>query len=174
MLPRDGNGLGKGTTVPILFKSVQLVDFGSATNILGQFDGVGQAVSPGGVLAPGVNAAATAEIINILQQDDLAKFGLNTNTNPANSNTINEKIEGMALVPDLSTPQANDFFLFVANDNDFQSSNVKMLDAAGNVVALGDHRLNAGVTNDAIFYVWRLTIDADAKKFFRMDVTAAP
>ncbi|RYD39743.1 MAG: esterase-like activity of phytase family protein, partial [Verrucomicrobiaceae bacterium] len=41
MLPRDGNGMGKGTTLPIVFKSVQLVDFASATNIVGQYDGVG-------------------------------------------------------------------------------------------------------------------------------------
>ncbi len=171
MLPRDGNGLGKNTTVPITFKSVQLVDFASATNILGMFDGVGQSVSPAGALDPGVNAAAAAEVINMLQPNDLAKFGLNTITNPANANTLNEKIEGMALVPDLSTEQANDFFLFVANDNDFQSSNVMMLNAAGDVVSKGDGRLNAGITNDAMFYVWRLTIDAGGKKFFRMDVT---
>lgn len=170
MLPRDGNGLGKGTTVPILYKSVQLVDFASATNILGTYDGLGQQVSPAGVLAEGVNAAATAEVVNMLHAADLAKFGLNTTTNPANSNTLNEKIEGMALVPDLSTPEGNDFFLFVANDNDFQSSNVTMLDAAGNVSSRGDGRLNAGITNDAMFYVWRLTIDAGGKKFFRMGV----
>jgi uncharacterized protein YjiK len=184
MLPRDGNGLGKGTMVPITFKSVQLVDFASATNILGQFDDAGEAVSPGGVLADGVNTAATAEVINMLQQDDLAKFGLNLNMNQvpalrADSNTLNEKIEGMALVPDLSTEQGNDFFLFVANDNDFQSSDVRMLNAAGQVVSRGDGRLNKdasnnGITNDAMYYVWRLTIDADARKFFRMDVTEEP
>ena len=169
MLPRDGNGLGKGTTVPITFKSVQLVDIASATNILGLYDAVGEQISPAGVLRAGINAAASAEIINILEPTDLAKFGLNT-TIPANANTINEKIEGMALVPDISTPAANDFFLFVANDNDFQSSDVKMLNAAGVVVSKGDGRLNAGVTNDAMFYVWRLTIDAGGKKFFRMKI----
>jgi hypothetical protein len=171
MLPRDGNGMGKGTTVPITFKSVQLVDFASATNILGMFDGVGQAVSPGGVLDPLVTAAATAEVINMLEPTDLAKFGLNTNTNPSNANTLNEKIEGMALVPDISTPAANDFFLFIANDNDFQSSDVKMLNAAGVVVSKGEGRLNAGITNDAMFYAYRMTIDAGGRKFFRMDVT---
>jgi uncharacterized protein YjiK len=171
MLPRDGNGLGKGTTVPITYKSVQLVDFASATNILGMFDGVGQAVSPGGVLDPLVTAAATAEVINMLEPTDLAKFGLNTNTNPSNANTLNEKVEGMALVPDISTPAANDFFLFIANDNDFQSSGVKMLNAAGVVASKGDGRLNAGITNDAMFYVYRMTIDAGGRKFFRMDVT---
>ena len=173
MLPRDGNGMGKGTTDPIVFKSVQLVDFASATNILGLFDSVGAQISPGGVLSPGINPAATAEIINMLNPADLAKFGFNTDTNPADANTLNEKMEGMALVPDLSTTQANDFFLFVANDNDFQSSDVKMLDASGALVSYGDGRLNAGVTNDAVFYAWRITIDA-GRKFFRMDVAEAP
>jgi uncharacterized protein YjiK len=170
MLPRDGNGLGTGTTTPISFKSVQLVDFASATNILGSYDAEGDAVSPSGVLASGVNAAASAEVINMLNPTDLAKFGLNTNTNPSNSNTLNEKMEGMALVPDLSTPQGNDFFLFIANDNDFQASDVKMVNAAGALVSFGDGRLNAGITNDAMFYAYRITIDACGKKFFSFAV----
>jgi hypothetical protein len=170
MLPRDGNGMGKGTTDPIVFKSVQLVDFASATNILGDKDGEGEQISPGGTLIPGVNAAASAEVINMLNPVDLAKFGFNTNTNPSNSNTLNEKMEGMALVSDLSTPQANDFFLFVANDNDFQSANVQMLDELGVVVSKGDGRLNAGITNDAVFYAYRITIDAGGKKFFRFGI----
>lgn len=169
MLPRDGNGLGKLNSTPITFKSVQLVDFASASNILGQYDGRTDQISPAGVLRPEIKAAATSEIINMLQQGDLTKFGLNT-TIPANANTLNEKIEGMALVPDLSTPATNDFFLFVGNDNDFQSSDVKMLNAAGVVESRGDGRLTPGVTNDAMFYVWRLTIDADGKKFFRFEV----
>lgn len=169
MLPRDGNGLGKLNSAPILFKSVQLVDFASATNILGQYDSVGEQISPGGVLRNGINAAASAEVINMLHQDDLTKFGLNKDI-PANADTLNEKIEGMALVPDISTSAANDFFLFIANDNDFQSSDVKMLNAAGVVVSKGDGRLNAGITNDAMFYVYRLTIDASGKKFFRFGI----
>lgn len=170
MLPRDGNGMGKGTIVPTVFKAVQLVDFASATNIVGMYDGVGEKVSPDGVLRQGINAAATAEVINLLDPTQLAKFGFNTNTTPADTNTINEKIEGMALVPDLSTPQANDFFLFVANDNDFQSSKVKMLDATGNIVSYGDGRLNAGVTNDAIFYAYRITIDS-GNRFYRLGIS---
>jgi hypothetical protein len=174
MLPRDGNGLGKGTMIPITYKSVQLVDFASASNILGQYDGRADKITnASGVLLPEIKAAATSEIVNMLQPDDLAKFGLNLNPNnglASDSNTLNEKIEAMALVPDLSTPAENDFFLFVGNDNDFQSSEVKMLDAAGNIVSRGDGRLNAGVTNDAMFYVWRLTIDAGGSRFFRFEV----
>jgi hypothetical protein len=172
MLPRDGNGLGTGSATPIVFKSVQLVDFASATNILGTYDAEGDAVSPAGVLAPGVNAAASAEVINMLNPTDLTKFGLNTNTAAPDSNTLNEKMEGMALVPDLSTTQGNDFFLFVANDNDFQSSNVRMLDASGTFFNT-DGRSDAGngpLVNDAMFYAYRITIDAGGKRFFRFAV----
>jgi hypothetical protein len=172
MLPRDGNGLGSGSVTPITFKSVQLVDFASATNILDTYDAEGNAVSPAGVLAPGVNAAASAEVINMLNPTDLAKFGLNTNTAAPDANTLNEKMEGMALVPDLSTTQGNDFFLFVANDNDFQAANVQMLNAAGAFFS-ADGRSDAGngpLTNDAMFYAYRITIDACGKKFFRFAV----
>jgi len=42
--------------------------------------------------------------------------------------------------------------------------------AASVVASKGDGRLNAGITNDAMFYVYRLTIDASGKKFFRFEV----
>ena len=177
MLPRDGNGLGVGTTNPIVFKSVQLVDFASATNVPGTYDGIGVPVSPAGNLTAGVNAAASADVINLLNPADLTKFGFNTTTSAPNSNTLNEKIEGMALVPDLLTAQANDFFQFVANDNDFQSGAVRMLQNNGTFLAVGslpDARANAGkgpLVNDAVFRAYRITIDAGGKKFFRMDVT---
>ena len=93
-----------------------------------------------------------------------------TNVAAADSNTLNEKMEGMALVPDLSTMQGNDFFLFIANDNDFQSFDVKMVNATGALVSYGDGRPNAGITNDAMFYAHRITIDAAGKKFFRFGI----
>jgi hypothetical protein len=179
MLPRDGNGLGTGLNTgnppaPTVLKSVRLVDFASATNILGSFDAAGNAISPGGVLNPAIVPAASEEVINMLAPDDLAKFGFNTNNAAPSSTTINEKWEGMSLVPDLSTPAANDFFLFVANDNDFQSSNVLMLDGSGTVVSHGDQRSDAGngpIVNDAVFLAFRVTIDASKGRFFRFDVT---
>ncbi len=174
MLPRDGNGLGTGSTAPIVYKSVQLVDFSSATNILGLKDAEGEAISPSGVLNSAVKAAAAKDIINMLDSGDLTKFGLNTNTAAPDSNTLNEKMEGFGLVPDLSTVAENDYFLFVANDNDFQSADVKMIDAAGNLVSYGDARSDAGngkVTNDAMFYAYRLIIETGGKRFFRMKVT---
>lgn len=178
MLPRDGNGLGTGLNTgnppaPTVLKSVRVVDFSSATDILGSYDAIGDAISPAGVLRAGIVPAASEEVINMLAAADLAKFGFNTNNTTPSSTTINEKWEGMSLVPDLSTPEANDFFLFVANDNDFQSSNVLMLDGTGAVVSQGDRRSNAGngpIVNDAVYIAFRVTIDVGGDRFFRFDV----
>ncbi len=177
MLPRDGNGLGTVTGNPIVYKSVQLVDFSSATNILGLADGEGNRVSVAGLLDPSIKAAATLDVVNMLDPTDLAKFGLNTNTAMPDSNTLNEKMEGFALVPDLSTKAENDYFLFVANDNDFQSPDVRMVDASGTLVSYGDGRADTGngpVTNDAMFYAYRLLIEPGGKRFYRMNVTETP
>jgi len=178
MLPRDGNGLGKGTVDPIVTKAVQLVDLDGATNVLGLYDAEGNQISPAGVLRSDIIPASSIVVVNLISSTDLAKFGLNANTTAPNQYTINEKMEGMSIVPDLSTERADDFFLFVANDNDFQSSDVKMLDATGAIVSYGDGRFvhpNTGrTTNDATFYVYRLTISPNDRKFFRLSIEPTP
>jgi hypothetical protein len=178
MLPRDGNGLGKSTADPIVTKTVDLVDFGSATNVLGSYDAVGSAISPSGVLRVGITPAKSTVVINLLSSTDLTKFGFNTNTTSPNQFTVAEKAEGMALVPDTSTPSTEDYFLFVANDNDFQSSDVKMLDATGAIVSYGDARSSVSgspkITNDAVFTAWRITICPNNRKFFKIAIPGAP
>ncbi|TAE75796.1 MAG: hypothetical protein EAZ65_09395 [Verrucomicrobia bacterium] len=169
MLPRDGNGLGKGDTNPPVVKTVDLVDFSTATNVLGLYDSEADQVSPSGTLRSGITPARSTVVVNLLSSDDLGKFGFNTNTASPNSFTVNEKAEGMALVPDTSTASTEDYFLFVANDNDFQASDVRMVDASGNLVSYGDAR-DRGITNDAVFTAWRITICPNNRKFFRMDV----
>lgn len=173
MLPRDGNGLGKGTTDPIVTKTVDLVDFSAATNILGIYDAEGNQISPSGTLRSTITPARSTVVVNLLSNTDLAKFGFNTNTAAPNQFTVNEKAEGMALVPDTSTASTEDYFLFVANDNDFQSSDVRMIDAAGNLVSYGDAR-DRGITNDAVFTAWRITICPNNRKFFRIQVNTTP
>ncbi len=173
MLPRDGNGLGKGTTDPIVTKTVDLVDFSAATNILGLYDAEGNQISPAGTLRSTITPARSTVVVNLLSSADLTKFGFNTNTASPNQFTVNEKAEGMALVPDTSTANTEDYFLFVANDNDFQSSDVRMVDAAGNLVSYGDAR-DRGITNDAVFTAWRLTICPNNRKFFRIQVNTTP
>jgi uncharacterized protein YjiK len=173
MLPRDGNGLGKGTTDPIVTKTVDLVDFSTATNVLGLYDAEGNQISPSGTLRATITPAKSTVVVNLLSSADLAKFGFNTNTTTPNSFTVNEKAEGMALVPDTSTASTEDYFLFIANDNDFQSSDVRMVDATGTLVSYGDAR-DRGITNDAVFTAWRITICPNNRKFFRIEVDTAP
>ncbi|MCX6840025.1 MAG: lamin tail domain-containing protein [Verrucomicrobia bacterium] len=173
MLPRDGNGLGKGTTDPIVTKTVDLVDFSTATNVLGLYDARGNQISPTGALRVGITPARSTVVVNLLSSADLGKFGFNTNTASPNSFTVNEKAEGMALVPDTSTASSEDYFLFVANDNDFQSSDVRMVDATGNLVSYGDAR-DRGIVNDAVFTAWRITITPNNRKFFRLDLDTTP
>jgi hypothetical protein len=174
MLPEDGNGFGSGSTAPGVYKCVQLVDFASATNILGQYDAEGAAVSPAGILNPAITAAASRDIVNLLDPADHARFGINTNNFAPDAFTLQEKLEGMALVPDLSTPAPDDFFLFVANDNDFQSSQVKMLNSSGLIQNFGDGRVDVGngkITNDAVFYVYRISIGPLNGRYYRMKIT---
>jgi hypothetical protein len=172
MLPRDGSGLGTGSANPIVAKTVDLVDFSGATNILGLFDTKGAQISPGAVLNPAITPARSTVVVNLASAADLAKFGLNANTASPNSNTLNEKLEGLALVPDLSTPSTEDYFLFVANDNDFQSADVRMLKADGTGLDLLGDQTAGGIVNDAMFYVWRITICPSNRKFFRIEVDA--
>ncbi|MES2596278.1 MAG: lamin tail domain-containing protein [Verrucomicrobiota bacterium] len=169
MLPRDGNGLGKGTTDPIVMKTVDLVDFASATNILNLHDAEGAQISPTGTLRTSITPAKSTVVINLLSTADLTKFGFNTNTSAPNQFTVNEKMEGMSLVPDTSTTSTDDYFLFLGNDNDFQSSDVKMIDASGALVSYGDAR-DRGITNDAVFTAWRIIITPNNRKFFRVNV----
>jgi len=178
MLPRDGNGLGKSTADPIVTKTVDLVDFSAATNVLGLYDAEANPISPAGNLLATITPAKSTVVINLLSTADLTKFGFNTNTTTPNQFTVAEKIEAMALVPDTSTVSTEDYFLFVANDNDFQSSDVRMLDASGNIVSYGDARSSVAgspkITNDAVFTAWRITICPDNRKFFRLDVDTTP
>jgi hypothetical protein len=178
MLPRDGNGLGKSTADPIVTKTVDLVDFSSATNVLGLYDAEGNQISPSGNLRAAITPAKSTVVINLLSTADLTKFGFNTNTNSPNQFTLAEKIEAMSLVPDTSTISTEDYFLFVANDNDFQSSDVQMLDATGAIVSYGDARSSVlgspKITNDAVFTAWRITICPNNRKFFKIALPGAP
>lgn len=154
ILSRDGNGRGANNGAPV-FKSVLLADLSSATDIDGAFDGIGSAVAPSGVLAPTVTPIAWSEALNMLGALDLGmpeveQFGFNFLANNGDENTLSEKWEGMALAP--VGDGTGDFFLFLANDNDFQSRNGFYMNEAGQLVGY-----DAGLDNETVFLAFRVS-----------------
>jgi len=158
VLARDGNG--RGAAGAPVFKSVLLADISAATNIDigGTYDAEGAAVAPGGVLNGTVTPIAWTEALNMLGKLDLnisevAKFGLNLNAAPGDINSICEKWEALGLVSANDAANPNDYFLFVGNDNDFQSATGVYKDAAGN-----NQSYNAGLENDTLVLAYRVRI----------------
>ncbi|TGD97222.1 esterase-like activity of phytase family protein [Methylobacterium nonmethylotrophicum] len=148
VLSRDSNGLGTGTTTPIVYKSVLLVDTASATNIAGSaYDGT-TPLAPNGSLRAGITPVQTTEVVNILNPVQLNRFGMNLTTSPATQTTLSEKWEAMGLVPVLSERAPNDYFLLVGNDNDF-------LTRQG---VINGQAYDAGITNDSVILAYRLTL----------------
>src|SRR5262245_15499701 len=67
--------------------------------------------------------------------------------------TFSEKWEGMSLVPALDPANPNDYFLFLANDNDFNTTNGFMKLADGSF-----EQYNTNLNNDTVFLAYRVTV----------------
>ena len=162
VLTRDGNGNGSGNAAlksgsttqpdnPMVWKDIALVSTVGATNLAGTIYETTYAptvAGAGSTLAPvaGIVAATTTDFVNLLNVNQLARFGLNTNTlgirdgtiNTAlaqNSNSLSEKWEALSVVPCLDAAYPNDYFLMVGNDNDFLTATGTMLGTAYNGVS---------------------------------------
>lgn len=164
VLSRDGNGRGtNGNANAIAFKSVLLVDVSGATNIAGTpFSGTTPisttaAANGSGALVPGIVPVQQVELVNMLNTAQLAKFGVNTKTNPSTQFTLSEKWEAMGLAPVLEEAHPHDFFLLIGNDNDFVSHDI---DAAG--VTDANAALNSATAgtgdNDNVIMFYRLSL----------------
>ena len=173
VLTRDGNGNGSGNAAynasgvgfadnPQVYKNIALVSTIGATNLAGTIYETTYAPAVTGpttasnpmTLAPvaGIVAAMTTDFVNLLNVNQLARFGLNTNTvsalgvaslasTPAaagvqaqNINSLSEKWEALSVVPCLDAANPNDYFMLVGNDNDFITANGTMLGTAYNGV----------------------------------------
>ena len=157
ILARDGNGRGANTTAPV-FKSVLLADISTASNILSQFDAEGNQVAPSGVLNASVTPITWSEALNMMGKVDLSiteleQFGFNYNANNGDMNTISEKWEAMSLVSANDPNAPNDYFLFLANDNDFTTASVKMFDASGTL-----QTYSGTLENDNVVLAYRVQV----------------
>ena len=121
VLARDGNGRGKGTSNPPVYKSILLVDLSEATNLAGTvYEREAKPIAREGVLNADIKPAAQTELINILNPVQLGRFGMNLSVRPSTPTSLPEKIEAMALAPTLDG--SGDVFLLVGSDNDFATA----------------------------------------------------
>ncbi|RWK24485.1 MAG: hypothetical protein E5X49_24510 [Mesorhizobium sp.] len=150
MLVRDsGNGQGvKGEES--LYRKIEIVDLSSATDIAnGPFDTADKPVAPKGVLDPSVTSARLTSFIDINDKGELGRFGLH-NGAPNDRNNLSEKWEAMSLVSVLDPKLPDDYFLFVANDNDFLAQDGFQVGAP--------YKAEDGADVDTTFLVYQVTL----------------
>jgi hypothetical protein len=146
ILPRDSNGFEVGTQESKL-RRVDVIDISTATNILGEsFESV---IAPGGVLNAAITPAQYMPFLDINDNAQLARFGMVNGVVPGLDN-LSEKWEGLVLLPTLDPTRPNDYFLFVANDNDFATTDGFQVGTA----------YNDGKDIDTMFLAYRVTIAA--------------
>ncbi len=154
LLCRDsGNGYGvEGATS--VYRKIELLDTSAATNIAGAKYDDGVSLAPKGKLEPGIVPATLRPFIDINDNAQLGKFGLH-NGEPRDRNDLSEKWEAMGLVPALDPANPQDFFLFVANDNDFITQDGFQAGAA--------YKDESGADVDTMFLVYRVTLPKPVK-----------
>jgi hypothetical protein len=116
LLCRDSGGGQSLKRDASAYRSILSVELNGASDIVGRYDGVGQAVSPLGVLRSDITPAKTSLLVDMNDNAQLKRFGLH-NGAPNDANDLYEKWESMALAPAGGSP--DDYFLFVGSDNDF-------------------------------------------------------
>ena len=160
VLARDSAGYGGSLTTPSIVKSVFLYDTTSATNVLGTASDAASGrvtvSSPSFGLNPSIMPATGSEVINMLNEAELSRFNFNLNNNNGlafDELTFSEKWEGMGLVSAFDPENPNDYFLFIANDNDFATTNGFMKLPDGTF-----ENYDAELNNDTIFLAYRVSI----------------
>jgi hypothetical protein len=160
VLSRDANGRGKGSTRAPVFKSVLLVDTDGATNLAGTpYEQGVEAIAKDGALVSGLTPTNQAELVNLLNPVQLARFGMNLSTAPSDRFSLSEKWEAMALAPVQDPAAPNDVFLLVGNDNDFATASGQVNGKAFDAGLSNDKGAGAG-DNDSVILVYRLTLPA--------------
>lgn len=150
MLARDsGNGQGlKGDAS--LYRKIDIVDLSAATDIAGgAFDAADKPVAPKGVLDPSVTPAKLTPFIDMNDKAELGRFGLH-NGAPNDKDNLAEKWEAMSLVSVLDPKLPDDYFLFVANDNDFMTQDGFQVGAP--------YKAEDGANVDTMFLVYQVTL----------------
>jgi len=132
------------------YRSIDLIDISNATNIANtSYDLAGGSVAPLGVLNSSITPVTYKSFLNLNDNAQLNRFNLH-NGAPADSNDLYEKWEGIAVAPAMDYKNPNDYFLFVASDNDFITQDGHMV---------GKPYADASGANvDSMVLVYRVTL----------------
>jgi MYXO-CTERM domain-containing protein len=149
ILPRDGNGFGT-STAESRYRQVDIVDLTGATNILGL--PIENQIAPGGVLNSAITPASLAPWLNINTNAQLNRFGLR-NGGANDRNNLSDKWEGLALLPTFEPGLPDEYFLFVANDNDFLTSDGFQAGSPYTATVGGQP-----IDSDTVFLAYRVTV----------------
>ncbi|MCX6857024.1 MAG: esterase-like activity of phytase family protein, partial [Verrucomicrobia bacterium] len=163
VLARDGNGRGTPGPPPV-FKSILLADLSSATDLGVAYNAENAVPAPNGVLQVGITALSWTQALNMIGglgsfSTEVSKFGLNINGGDGTTNTLSDKWEALSLVSCGDAANPNDFFLFIGNDNNFQTTNGKVMTATGSLATY-----NAGMVHDSMMLVYRVRVVAPGIK----------
>jgi hypothetical protein len=125
-LPRDsGAGRGQGETQSV-YRHVDVFDLAGATNMAGaKWDNFNASITSGSEsdkLDKKIVPASVCPFLDVNNNAQLGKFGLR-NGGAQSDGLLNEKWEGMALVPTGSAD--GEYFLFLSSDNDFVTQDGK-------------------------------------------------
>ena len=149
MLARDSNNGYGMEGEKSLYRSIDIVDVSTATDIAGSKFDADTPIAPKGVLDASVKPATVSQLIDINDSANLARFGLH-NGAPNDRNNLSEKWEAMSFVSVLDPKLPDDYFLFVANDNDFLTQDGFQVGAA--------YKGEGGADVDTMFQVFQVTI----------------
>ncbi|KZV76582.1 hypothetical protein PENSPDRAFT_598027 [Peniophora sp. CONT] len=151
VLARDGKGMGNGdddSDITSAYKQADLISLKGATNIAAsKFDDPSNPVSPKGKLDKSITPVEYVSFVNYIDDDQLARFGLH-NGPDADETLIVGKWESLALVSCQDWNNPDDYFLFTAADNDFQTEDG---------IAVGAP-YDAGIDVNNQFLVFRVTL----------------
>ncbi|MGG7518185.1 esterase-like activity of phytase family protein [Allorhizobium undicola] len=155
MLARDSNNgqAMKGDTS--VYRKIALVDLTAATDIANSDFDKDKPVAPKGVVDASVKVATVTPFIDLNDNAELGRFGLH-NGAPNDRNNLSEKWEAMSLAPALDPAAPDDFFLFVANDNDFLTQQGYQVGAS--------YKAEGGAEVDTMFQVFRVTLPGVANR----------
>ncbi|KAK9382829.1 esterase-like activity of phytase-domain-containing protein [Kockiozyma suomiensis] len=164
VIARDsGKGHGQSDGTESLYRHIDVFDITNATDIhsIDEYNVATGAVAPGGVLVDGITSATLCPFLDVNVNSQLNKFGGGLhNGGEQNWELLNEKWEGMVLIPaDGKSGSDDKYYVIITSDDDFMTQQ--------GFVNFGKntYRDSAGYNLDNQALVFEITLPSSLKPF---------